>query len=66
MITPAVEAQLNERQREMVLLIVRAGELTSRRCEAEFAITRDTANHDFNLLMELSLIRKEGKWRSTR
>jgi len=41
-------------------------ELTSRRCEAEFAITRDTASRDFSFLMKLGLVRKEGKGRSTR
>jgi ATP-dependent DNA helicase RecG len=66
LVTPAVEAQLNERQRKMLLLLVQGEELTSRRCEAEFAITRDTANRDFNLLMKLGLVKKEGKGRSTR
>ena len=66
LVTPAVEAQLNERQRKMLLLLVQGEELTSRRCEAEFAITRDTANRDFSFLMKLGLVRKEGKGRSTR
>ena len=66
LVTPAVESQLNDRQRKMVLLLVQGEELTSRRCEAEFAVTRDTANRDFKLLIELSLVRKEGRGRSTR
>jgi predicted HTH transcriptional regulator len=66
LVTPAVEAQLNERQRKMVLLLVQGEALTSRRCEAEFAVTRDTANRDFSLLIALSLARKEGRGRATR
>jgi len=34
--------------------------------EEEFGVTRDTANRDFNLLLELGLATKEGKGRSTR
>jgi ATP-dependent DNA helicase RecG len=65
-VTPAVEARLNERQKKMVALLVQGEELTSRRCETEFKVTRDTASRDFNLLMELGLAKKEGKGRSTR
>lgn len=64
-VTPAVEARLNERQRKMVLLLVHGEELTSRRCEAEFAVTRDTVNRDLALLMQLGLAKKEGRGRST-
>lgn len=66
LVTPAAEAQLNERQRKMVLLLVQGEELTSRRCEAEFAVTRDTANRDFGILIKLGLARKQGRGRSTR
>jgi hypothetical protein len=58
-ITPAVEAQLNERQREMLLLLVQGEELTSRRCEVEFSVTRDTANRDFALLYGSGLRRRK-------
>jgi len=65
-VTPAVEAQLNERQRAMVSLLIRGEALTSRQCEKEFGVTRDTAVRDFKLLMELGLAKKEGKGRSVR
>ena len=55
-VTPALEAQLNERQKKMVVLLVAGEKLTSRRCEDEFGVTRDTAARDFNLLMELGLL----------
>ena len=64
-VTPAVEAQLNERQRKMVLFLVQGEELTSRKCERSFSVTRDTANRDFTLLMRLGLVMKSGRGRST-
>ena len=66
LVTPAVEANLNERQRAMVSLLVGGEALTSRRCEEKFGVTRDTANRDFSILMELGLATKEGQGRSTR
>jgi ATP-dependent DNA helicase RecG len=66
LVTPAVEAQLNERQKRMVLLLVQGDELTSRRCEEDFHVTRDTTARDFKLLIELGVARKQGKGRSTR
>ena len=65
MVTPAIEARLNERQKRMVALLVAGEKLTSRRCEQEFGITRDTAARDFGLLMELGLAMRQGRGRST-
>ncbi len=65
MVTPAIEAQLNERQKKMLALLVAGEKLTSRRCEQEFGITRDTASRDFALLMELGLADRQGRGRST-
>lgn len=65
-ITPAVEARLNERQKKMVMLLVTGEALTSRRCESEFGVTRDTATRDFALLQELGIAEKLGKGRSIR
>jgi hypothetical protein len=50
-VTPAIEAQLNERQKKMVALLVQGERLTSRRCEEDFGITRETATRDFGLLI---------------
>lgn len=66
LITPAMEARLNERQKKMVELLVPGGELTSRRCESKFGITRDTAARDFALLVHLGIAQKQGKGRSVR
>jgi len=65
LVTPAVEAQLNERQKKIVSLLVAGETLTSRRCETEFGVTRDTASRDFGLLMELGLARRQGQGRAT-
>jgi predicted HTH transcriptional regulator len=65
-ITPAIEAQLNARQRKMVVLMADGEELTSRRCEKEFGITRPIANKDFAGLVRLGLAEKIGSGRSTR
>ena len=66
LVTPAIEAQLNARQKRIVLLLLQGEELTSRRCAEEFNVSRDTTAHDFNLLIELGVARKQGKGRSTR
>lgn len=66
LVTPSIEARLNERQKKMMLLLVQGEELTSRRCETEFRVTRDTAARDFGLLIELGLAKKRGQGRSTR
>jgi predicted HTH transcriptional regulator len=65
-ITPAVEARLNDRQKKMVALLAAGEELTSRRCETEFGVTRDTTARDFALLVELGVARKQGKGRAVR
>ena len=65
LVTPAIEAQLNERQRKMVALLATGETLTSRRCEEEFGVTRDTATRDFGLLMRLGLAVRKGRGRST-
>lgn len=64
-IGPAVEARLNERQRKMAAMLAEGEVLTSRRCEDEFRVTRDTAARDFSLLVELGLARRRGRGRST-
>jgi ATP-dependent DNA helicase RecG len=64
-VTPAIEAQLNERQRKMVGFLLTGEKLTSRKCEQEFGITRETASRDFALLMSLDLAARQGRGRST-
>ena len=65
-VTPAVEVQLNERQREMMRWLVEGQELTSRHCEAAFGITRPVTAGDFGKLVAMGLAEKLGAGRSTR
>jgi predicted HTH transcriptional regulator len=64
LITPSIEAKLNHRQKQMVALLIQGEELTSRRCQKEFGITRDTANRDFKRLISLDLVEPKGMGRS--
>ena len=65
-VTPAVESQLNERQRKMMQWLVEGKELTSRQCKAEFGVTRAVTAVDFGKLVEMGLAEKLGAGRSTR
>ena len=64
LVTPAVEAQLNERQKEMIKLLLQGEALTSRFCAERFNVTRDTVVRDFKILLKLGVAKKEGKGRS--
>jgi ATP-dependent DNA helicase RecG len=65
-VPPSVEQQLNERQKKMAALLVAGKELTSRRCEVEFGVTRPITAKDFATLVRLGLAEKVGSGRSTR
>ena len=65
-ITPAIEAQLNERQKKMVLLLNAGEELTSRHCESEFQVSRPVTVKDFTTLVDLGIAERVGAGRSTR
>src|SRR5450759_173840 len=54
-VTPALEAQLNERQRKMMQSLVEGKELTTRQCEMEFDVTRSVTSVDFGKLVEMGL-----------
>jgi ATP-dependent DNA helicase RecG len=66
LVTPAVEAQLNERQRKMMKWLAEGEEITSRLCESEFGVTRTITAGDFKKLIKLGLAEKVGGGRSTR
>ena len=61
---PSVEAQLTDRQKQMVAFLLTGEKLTSRVCEQLYGISRYTANQDFGRLLELGIIRKIGSGRS--
>jgi predicted HTH transcriptional regulator len=64
-ITPAVEAQLNERQKKIMVQVQREGAVTSGWCRKTFDVTYDTANRDLLDLVERKLLIKSGQGRAT-
>lgn len=65
-VTPAIEAVLTARQKKMLTLLAAGEELTSRRCEMEFGVSRPITARDFSELMRLGLAERIGSGRSTR
>jgi predicted HTH transcriptional regulator len=63
-VSPAIEEQLNERQKRMAALLVQGEALTSRRCEKDFRVTRDTTSRDFVKLIALGIAEPRGQGRS--
>lgn len=65
-ITPAVEAQLNRRQRKIMIEVQRTGSVTSGWCRQRLKVAGDTVNRDLGGLVRLGLIRPVGKGRGVR
>lgn len=65
-ITPAMEARLNERQRQILLHIQKEGFVTNKWVQETLKVVRDTAYRDIQELVDLKLIEKTGSGRSTR
>ena len=65
-ITPAIEARLNERQRQILLHIQQEGFVTNKWVQETLKVVRDTAYRDIQELVDLKLIEKTGSGRSTR
>ena len=66
LVTPAVEAQLNDRQRRIVRHVLETGSVTRRWCVGEFQIANDTAGRDLKDLKDLGILTAEGKGRALR
>lgn len=66
LITPAIEAQLNERQKRIVWRRrYKTRSSPNRRCEQELKVTRDITTWDFSLLMNIGLAKRQSRGRST-
>jgi predicted HTH transcriptional regulator len=65
-VTPAIEAQLNERQKRIVAHVLAEGSVTRGWCVAEFGVVNDTAGRDLKGLTELGLLEATGKGRAVR
>jgi ATP-dependent DNA helicase RecG len=64
-VSDEVTKKLNPRQRKMARLLVRGEELTSRRCQELYGVSRDTASGDFEVLVDLGIAQRKGAGRST-
>lgn len=65
-VTPAVEAQLNARQKRILVRALESGSVTRRWCVAEFKIVNDTAGRDLKSLVDLGLLVPQGRGRAAR
>lgn len=65
-VTPVVEAQLNERQKEIIAHILAEGSVTNRWCRTRFQVVYNTAYRDIQGLLDLDLIEPLGSGRSVK
>ena len=66
LITPAIEAQLNDRQKEIMVRVVTEGSVTNRWCRAHFLVVYNTAYHDLQGLVNLGLLKPVGLGRNVK
>ena len=61
--TPAVEAQLNDRQKKILLHALERGSVTTGWCIKKLGVVRDTAHRDLVGLVEMNLLVRKGSGR---
>jgi predicted HTH transcriptional regulator len=66
LVTPAVEAQLNDRQKAILAHLVEHGSVTSGWCRKEFGVAYLTVYRDLTGLLKLGMIQSSGRGRSTK
>lgn len=66
LIPPAVEEQLNDRQKVIMAEITQNGFVTTGWCKKQFGVVYDTAYRDLNALIQLGLVNQTGKGRGTK
>ena len=64
-ISPAVESQLTERQRDILKRLAEGEDITSARCMKLYGITRQAMNADFAKMIDYGLIQRVGAGRGT-
>lgn len=62
-VSPAVEAQLNERQKKILAHALEVGSVTTGWCVKTLGVVRDTAHRDLVSLVELGLLVPKGSGR---
>ncbi len=65
-VPPSVEEQLNDRQRQIVEVMLQGEAVTSGWCIETFGVTRDTSARDLKELVKLGIAARKGAGRSTR
>ncbi len=63
LVTPAIEAQLSKRQRQIVKQVVESGSVTTGWCMESFSIARDTAHRDLVDLVRQNILLRQGAGR---
>lgn len=63
-VTPAVEAQLNERQKKILKHVAETGSVTTGWCITELAVVRDTAYRDIVDLVKRNILVRTGSGRA--
>jgi len=66
LVLPSIEAQLNERQKRIMVQVQQEGKVTSGWCRSTFGVTYNTAYRDLSDLVERGLLAQRGKGRATR
>ena len=65
-VTPAIEAQLNDRQRKALAEVLQSGAVSSGWLVKQLKVTYDTANRDLLRLAELKILIRQGKGRASK
>jgi ATP-dependent DNA helicase RecG len=65
LVTPAIEARLNERQKKIVNQVLHRGSVTNTWCVGQFHVGRNTALRDLTGLVELGVLVRSGKGRTS-
>ena len=65
-VTPAIEAQLNDRQKIILAQVVAEGFVTNRWCRARFHVVYNTAYRDLQWLVALNVIQPVGSGRNVK
>jgi len=66
LVPPSIEAQLNERQKQIIVQVQQEGKVTSGWCRGTFGVTYNTAYRDLSDLVKRGLLVQRGKGRATR
>jgi len=65
-VPPSVEAQLNERQKQIMIQVQKEGEVTSGWCRKAFEVSYNTTYRDLSDLVNKGLLIQRGQGRATR